>query len=240
MPDELDILIAGTACVDFSPLNTQQKGLDDGGESGKTFLALIEYATKNRPRIVIMENVRGAPWERFADHWAGIGYDAFHSIVDSKHYYVPQTRIRGYMVCVDNERRLEDAGKESFGADWDNLVKSMKRQASSPAGMFLLNEDDHRLEQTSKDSGRADSNREVDWSRYQERHKRYRIDMELGDRRPISRSLPGGTVSMPPDFYWPPFFKAQVERVWETLDLKFLVNLLKGADMNFKEYVNLI
>jgi hypothetical protein len=40
---------------------------------------------------------------------------------------------------------------------------------------------------------------------------------------------------MPPDFFWPHFFKAQVERVWETLDIKFLVNLLKGVDMNFKE-----
>jgi site-specific DNA-cytosine methylase len=230
-------MIAGTACVDFSPLNSKQKDIEGGGESGKTFQALLEYGRKYRPRIVIMENVRGAPWKEFAEAWSGIGYDAFHSIVDSKNYYIPQTRIRGYMVCVDNERRSENAGKESFGADWVTLLKAMKRQASSPAGMFLLEEDDHRLEQISKDSVHAWSapRGEVEWARYQERHKQHRSCKALGDRRPISRSLPGGTISMPPDFFWPHFFKAQVERVWETLDIKFLVNLLKGVDMNFKE-----
>lgn len=232
-------MIAGTACVDFSLLNDKRKTLEESGESGSTFHALLEYAARYRPRLVIMENVRGAPWAKFAECWKKIEYDAFELHIDSKKYYIPQTRIRGYMVCVDKRLLKNDAGDKSLGRRVSGLVEAFARKASSPAGMFLLGEDDRRLEQIVKDlSTRLDANSsraEISWERCKVRHEKHRRTNEVGDQRPISRSQGGGLNCQPPDFYWRPYFTAQVERVWETLDIKYLINMTRGVDMNFKE-----
>lgn len=39
--------VAGTSCVDYSPLNTKQKGIDAKGESGKLLSAQLAFM---RPR----------------------------------------------------------------------------------------------------------------------------------------------------------------------------------------------
>ena len=37
VPGNVDLLVAGTSCVDYSNLNNQKKGLEQKGESGNTF-----------------------------------------------------------------------------------------------------------------------------------------------------------------------------------------------------------
>lgn len=55
-PGCVDILIAGTSCVDYSNLNNKKKEIDDGGESGSTFFGMLEWIRKAQPPIVILEN----------------------------------------------------------------------------------------------------------------------------------------------------------------------------------------
>ena len=38
--------IAGTSCVDYSNLNNEKKGLDDGGESGQTFKGMMDWVDR--------------------------------------------------------------------------------------------------------------------------------------------------------------------------------------------------
>lgn len=40
---DVDVLVAGTSCVDYSNLNTCKKTLDAGGESGQTFYGMFEW-----------------------------------------------------------------------------------------------------------------------------------------------------------------------------------------------------
>jgi hypothetical protein len=72
------------------------------------------------------------------------------------------------------------------------------------------------------------------WDKYQERHRIYRDENKLGGQRPISKSRPGGTASMPPDFYGS-WLKTEPERLKETLDIKYLLNMSMGTDINYKE-----
>ena len=46
VPGNCDLLVAGTSCVDYSNLNNQQKGLDDGGESGQTFTGMMDWVDR--------------------------------------------------------------------------------------------------------------------------------------------------------------------------------------------------
>ncbi|KAJ6110097.1 C-5 cytosine methyltransferase [Penicillium sp. IBT 16267x] len=239
IPGDPDILIAGTACVDFSLLNNNKEAQRERGESASTFNALLEYCDKYRPRLVICENVKGAPWESFVAAWSSVGYSAASNIVDSKQYYVPHTRERGYLIAVDNRRLEMPHSGPSVASRAIELVFEFRRPCSSPTSSFLLGADDRRLEQIEKDlstrleatSARA----EVSWERYKTRHQLCRDNVPASDQRPVSRSKAGGVTCTGPDFYWHRWLKAQVERVWETLDIKFLVSLANGFDFNYKE-----
>lgn len=189
--------------------------------------------------MIILENVRVAPWDKLVGIWSGIEYAATFFALDSKKYYIPQTRQRGYMVCIDKRCLKNDAGGESLSPRLTELVSQFARQASSPAGKFILSEDDLQLEQIVRDlSPRLETNSSrgrLSWERYQARHVTHRRDHKVGDARPISLSQPGGMVCQPPDHFQRQWFKAQVERIWDTLDIKHLIDMTKGVDMIFKE-----
>jgi site-specific DNA-cytosine methylase len=232
------LVIAGFSCVDFSGLNNKRKTLDEQGESGGTFWGIIRYAVAYRPRIVVLENVKTAPWAKIAEHWNEINYVAVHNSVDTKAYYLPQTRERGYMLCIDRSLLDKHGLSEQSVMDWPKIFDNFKRPASSPAGMFLLDADDPRLEQIEKDmSIRVTSTTvraTIDWTKYQARHQNYRSTQELGFERPISKSQDSGACQML-DFAWQTWFRYLPERVWDTIDVNFLRKLVEGYDMNFKE-----
>ncbi|RHZ71269.1 hypothetical protein CDV55_103969 [Aspergillus turcosus] len=238
IPKNPDLVIAGFSCVDFSGLNNKRKTLDEQGESGGTFWGIIRYAVAYRPRIVVLENVKTAPWEKIAEHWNEINYVAVHNSVDTKAYYLPQTRERGYMLCIDRNLLGKHGLSDQTVMDWPNVFDDFKRPASSPAGMFLLDADDPRLEQIEKDmSFRVTSTAvraTIDWTKYQARHQNYRLTRELGFDRPISKSQDSGACQML-DFAWQTWFRYLPERIWDTIDVNFLRKLIEGYDMNFKE-----
>ena len=101
VPGEVDVLIAGTSCVDYSNLNTKQKGIEQKGESGQTFWGMLGWVRRHRPPIVIQENVCGAPWEQMKMYYAKEGYAATFLRVDTKNHYVPHTRTRVYLLAID-------------------------------------------------------------------------------------------------------------------------------------------
>ena len=62
MPGDVDILIAGTSCVDFSNMNTQRKELGaDKGESSQTFFGMLGWVRRHRPPIIVQENPHPNP-----------------------------------------------------------------------------------------------------------------------------------------------------------------------------------
>ena len=61
--------------MDYSNLNNEKKGLDDGGESGQTFKGMMDWVDRTQPPVVILENVCGAPWDLIAQRWNQHGKD---------------------------------------------------------------------------------------------------------------------------------------------------------------------
>ncbi|KAI5209980.1 hypothetical protein E4T39_00528 [Aureobasidium subglaciale] len=226
IPDNIDILIAGTACVDFSKLNNKQKQLNESGESGDTFNAVLKYAEKYHPRILILENVHGAPWNDMLAAYENIGYISAGVLVDTKNFYLPQTRQRGYMVCY----RLEDlqkAYKDSSAVkdEFYNRMQDFKRQVSSPVSSFLLPSDDPIVVRAKSLLARQSSLdgpiREHDWALCEIRHIRYRREHDLGVDRPLTQWQESGTLNLP-DYANKSWFRKQVERVWDFVDMSML------------------
>lgn len=262
----MDILIAGFSCVDFSRLNKNAKKITDVGESGDTFRAIVNYARKYRPAVLILENVDSAPWdfvkaiwendrelvvdhylkktkgdkeesEQQADAWVDdndIGYSAVWHRVDAKHYYIPHTRTRRYMICLDRHRFPSIEAADQAAQDWKTYMVALERKASVTAEEFLLPDDDPRLQRAKDEMSKVGKPRKItDWALCNGRHELYRSKSKLGTGRPILNWTNDGAAK-PCSYIWTEWILSQVERVWDSIEISFLRNALKGMDSFFK------
>ncbi|KAF8216612.1 hypothetical protein K438DRAFT_1658017 [Mycena galopus ATCC 62051] len=236
IPGDVDLLVAGTSCVDYSNLNNVKQGLDAKGESGQTFRGMLSWVKQHRPPLVILENVCSAPWLRVAEEFEKIGYSAKHSRFDTKFFYIAHTRTRVYLIAVDKKG-------SKIPEQWVNLVTTdLKRPASSTLDAFLLPFDDPRIHEARqklvKESYNAVDRRtgRTDWNRCERRHERARSDECLGKKRPLTNWDEGGSCSLP-DYSWSDWGVGQVERVWDLMDILFLRSAKKGIDPSYKTQV---
>lgn len=236
IPVRLDLLIAGFSCVDFSNLNNFKRRMEEVGESGDTLRAILAYAEKHRPRMVILENVFGAPWHKIQDVWEkSLGYHCTWARFDTKDYYLPHTRQRGYMICID-KNHLPNGRK--LMKDWQTVVAMTQRPSSSPIDTFTVDED-HPLMQRAREelarNLRADDKKAkvVEWVKCLARHHDTRERLHLGIKRPYCGWVDGGS-SLLPDWCWMDWGKVQVERIWDTLEISYLRNARRGFDMRYK------
>lgn len=185
VPGNVDMLVAGTSCVDYSNLNNEKQDISANGESGRTFRGMMGWVKNHRPLIVILENVCSAPWDKIVIEFERIGYSARNARFDTKQFYIPHTRTRGYLIAI-NEKKSKIPNK------WLELVNKMKRPASSTLDAFLLPSDDPRVSQAReklvRESFNAGDRRtgRTDWNRCESRHKRARVEEELGNKRPFT------------------------------------------------------
>ena len=230
VPGNLDILIAGFACVDYSSLNRNPKNFDDVGESSDTFRAIITYCTLHRPKLVILENVRRAPWQQVLDLIHNeTTYSAAMAPVNTKNYYLPQTRNRGYLVMVEQEAAGGKKNANSIVKGWADSLKMFERPASSPVEDFLLRPDDPRVDKAVFDMQPQARASNKAWTLSKGRHQRVRRDLGLGQLRPLTNWIEGGR-STAPDFGSKTWTRAQPHRVLDFLDIAFLRSNHRGYD----------
>ncbi|CAI7674692.1 unnamed protein product [Penicillium pancosmium] len=247
VPGNVDLLIAGTSCVDFSTLNNNKKDLTktgEKGESSRTFFGLLDYVGVRKPSILILENVKAKQqiWDAMADCYNDLGYATEIIDVDTKNFYLPQTRQRKYMVCIRKDNDPKGIVEQKL-TQVKALVNSLKRQASCPGGFFLLDENSKQMNQiindrdlvTKKKSGHSD------WSKAQELHRKQRQMYHLGQKNPISNTGSKRNAPKGPDFYMHTWFNSRGEREKDLLDIIFLKGITPigrdniSFDMNFKE-----
>jgi site-specific DNA-cytosine methylase len=226
VPGEIDILIAGTSCVDNSALNpTKIKRTEFGdemvarkkaeqlrkmdmqtlsnskmGESGQTFFGMMSWVQKHKPTVVILENVVNALWELMRQQFILEGYHAEFVRLDTKHYYIPHTRTRTYLFAV----LKSDAVHTETAKKWVTKVKEMARPSTDSLEQFLLPADDPRIMKIREDMEadlRMKSRSRVDWEKCAQRHKHERESRLIGSQRPVTNWEEGGTCRIP-DFGW--------------------------------------
>jgi site-specific DNA-cytosine methylase len=210
---------------------------------------MLNWVKKHRPPVVILENVCSAPWPTVVKKFEEAKYSAKSIRLDTKTYYVPHTRTRGYMMAVN-------AQSSSIPTKWVDRMSSMKRDASCTLDAFLLPSDDPRIHQAReklvKESYNALDRRtgRTDWGRCESRHQRTRLEEALGSKRPLTNwdeginlylidivittyLFQGGSVTML-DYGWADWVSGQVERVWDLMDISLLRSAVNGVDPAYK------
>lgn len=146
---------------------------------------MLNWVKKHRPPVVILENVCSAPWQAVVKKFEEAKYSAKSVRLDTKAYYVPHTRTRGYMMAVNSQT-------SSIPTKWVDRMSSMKRDASCTLDAFLLPSDDPRIHQAREklvqESYNALDRRtgRTDWGRCESRHQRTRLEEALGSKRPLT------------------------------------------------------
>lgn len=310
VPTSLDMFIGGFCCVDFSRLNVAPKTLDARGQSGDTFHSMMAYLKVHKPKIVIMENVAGAPWkdvraisqkdkniliaravetavaERLAElqkldsrveevpkkelaklikqetkrvqadkttngglsrHLDDVGYASSYVKADTKDYYIPQTRIRGYLIAINIEKFRETmpkANEKQVGAEitkamnkWKFLMNEFKRATSVPVeAMLVAAEDDSQptLSRRTEVLAMADT-KATPWVMCKPNHAMYRSINGFGDERNLTYWLDNGFRKSPD--HWA-YLKGMTDRVADALEISHLRCLVRGFDDRFYRCVS--
>jgi DNA (cytosine-5-)-methyltransferase len=99
---QIDILIGGSPCQDFS-IAGQRAGED--GERGNLIWQFYRVVSEARPKVFVYENVKGflsinggKSYQRFLDALRGLGYLCHAEALNTKDYGIPQNRERLYIV----------------------------------------------------------------------------------------------------------------------------------------------
>ena len=185
---------------------------------------------------MILENVKNAPWDVKVQILHDMGYDAQYAYVDTKKYYIPHTRQRGYLWAV---RRGSSSGV--MVEEFKSLLKRLERPASAALDAFMLDNDDPRVLRGRARLGAAgssskDQNNRVDWGRCEFLHHCARQQELLGDKRPLTGwSETSGTCV--PGFGWNEWVDGQVHRIHDLMDINTLRCATDGVDTTFKTMV---
>jgi site-specific DNA-cytosine methylase len=178
-PNCVDLLVAGTSCVDYSNLNNRKKHLEEKGESGQTFWGMMDWIDQAQPPMVIIENVYGAPWDQKVQLFQERGYQAQFLRLDTKDYYIPHTRQRGYLFAVKLPNKKNS--KQAISKWADMVSKDLKRCASAELDAFMLPNDDPRvlrgrarLTAASLDDDGTSRAGRVDWTKCETGHQHAR------------------------------------------------------------------
>ncbi|POW22441.1 hypothetical protein PSHT_01345 [Puccinia striiformis] len=240
VPTDVDMLVAGTSCVDYSGLNNQKKTIDAGGESGWTFHGMLKWVENSQPSIIILENVCNAPWPKVRETFESIGYDAEFSRFDTKHYYIPHTRTRVYLIATP--KKLRTSKQLNIPGSWLTLVSQMARPASAPLEALMFHQDDplvHRARQELvfiKANKDGQGRQATDRTRCESRHARQRAEEQLGDKRPLT-AWQDGPVCKVIDGGWNDWANAQTERVVDLMDINTLRQVKDGVDVLYKTLI---
>ena len=107
---EVDLIMHGSPCQDFS-LSGKQAGGDEGsGTRSSLMYETIRIVEKLNPKYVIWENVKNIiskkhkhNYDNYCNRMSELGYMNYGQVLNSKDYGIPQNRERVFTISIRND-----------------------------------------------------------------------------------------------------------------------------------------
>ena len=118
--EDFDVMTFGFPCQDISSLGDQKGFFNEEGEKTRSglFFDAIRIMKHKMPKVAIIENVRALVSKPMKDNFekmkeliSEMGYNFYHTIMNTKDYGIPQSRNRFFGVCI---RKDVDTNKFEF------------------------------------------------------------------------------------------------------------------------------
>ena len=107
---EVDLIMHGSPCQDFSIAGKQAGGDKDSGTRSSLMYETIRIVNKLKPKYVIWENVKNLlskkhrhNFDAYLETMEQLGYKNFYQVLNAKDYGIPQNRERVFTVSIRND-----------------------------------------------------------------------------------------------------------------------------------------
>jgi DNA (cytosine-5)-methyltransferase 1 len=139
-----DILCGGFPCQPFSNAG-KRLGFQDK-KQGNLFYRIAEIVESKKPKVIFLENVRtlknhdaGNTFQTINNTLAGLGYAGAHEMISAK-YWVPQNRVRMYMVYF-NLSTIAQEDVDLFQEELTHLKTGKGKKVKSLSSIMEKNPD---------------------------------------------------------------------------------------------------
>ena len=115
---EVDFIMHGSPCQDFSIAGKQAGGDEDSGTRSSLMYETIRIVESLHPKYVVWENVKNLlgkkhkhNFDNYLEIMDALGYNNYYQVLNSKDYGIPQNRERVYTISI---RKDIDNGTFTF------------------------------------------------------------------------------------------------------------------------------
>ena len=106
---EVDLIMHGSPCQDFSLAGKQAGGDKDSGTRSSLMYETLRIVEKLMPKFVIWENVKNLlsknhrhNFDAYLSAMEHLGYTNFYQVLNAKDYGIPQNRERVFTISIKN------------------------------------------------------------------------------------------------------------------------------------------
>ena len=111
---EVDLIMHGSPCQDFSLAGKQAGGDKDSGTRSSLMYETIRIVEKLKPKYVIWENVKNLLSKRhrhnfdaYLEKMEQLGYTNYYQVLNAKDYGIPQNRERVFTVSILGDEKYD-------------------------------------------------------------------------------------------------------------------------------------
>jgi DNA (cytosine-5)-methyltransferase 1 len=107
---EVDLIMHGSPCQDFSVSGKQAGGDEGSGTRSSLMYETIRIVDKLKPKYVIWENVKNViskkhkhNYDKYCNKMSELGYTSYGQVLNAKDYGIPQNRERVFTISIRND-----------------------------------------------------------------------------------------------------------------------------------------
>ena len=110
---EVDLIMHGSPCQDFSLAGKQAGGDEGSGTRSSLMYETIRIVEKLKPKYVIWENVKNLlskkhrhNFDAYLETMSSLGYTNYYQVLNAKDYGIPQNRERVFTISILKENPM--------------------------------------------------------------------------------------------------------------------------------------
>ena len=130
---EVDLIMHGSPCQDFSLAGKQAGGDKDSGTRSSLMYETIRIVEKLKPKYVIWENVKNLlskkhrhNFDAYLETMESLGYTNYYQVLNAKDYGIPQNRERVFTISILGNEKYEFPSKQ----DEENLQDFLEKDTN--------------------------------------------------------------------------------------------------------------
>ena len=150
---EVDLIMHGSPCQDFSLAGKQAGGDKDSGTRSSLLYETVRIVEKLKPKYVIWENVKNVlsqkhrhNFDKYLSEMEQLGYTNYYQVLNAKDYGIPQNRERVFTISIFGNENYKFPPKQELKLRLKDMLEdnvdekyylTQKQLEHSPLIIFL-------------------------------------------------------------------------------------------------------